>query len=260
MTVRSPASEWIHLVQAFPSRAKHRWRFRNWAGIRDGLIEVLTTRLKEARAMNLGDHIVVYNAALFGVFVQQDLYSYARGLLFAGSGWDQTFFARGMAVAIYEAADDIPQILGKQYRESLHALLRSSNLMVELSAITRKFSQFRKEHGKFLEEVRQVIGAHRDHDALRQSEMLERLDVPKLNDLSAEFQETLLALLWFTGRLMPLLADPETLARGFALSNPSKVGQMTAEEIRWANKVMTPEISKAVSDALVSGSIRFFRD
>jgi hypothetical protein len=228
--------------------------------MRDALTEVLTTRLKEAHAMNLGDHTVVYNAALFGVFVQQDLYSYARGLLFARSGWDQTFFARGMAVAIYEAADDLPQILGKQYRESLHTLLRRSDLMVELSGITRKFSQFRKEHGEFLEEVRQVIGAHRDHDALRQSEMLEHLDVLKLNDLSAEFQKTLSALLGFTGRLMPLLADPETLVRGFDLSNPSKAGRVTAEDIRWANKVMTPEMSKAVKDELLSGSIRFFRD
>lgn len=210
--------------------------------------------------MNLRDHTVVYNAALFSVFVQQDLISHARGLLFAGSGWDQTFFARGMAVAMYEAVDDSPQVLGKQYRESLHALLRSTDLIVELSAITRKFSQFRKKHGEFLEEVRQVIGAHRDHDALRQSEMLEGLDVLKLNELSAELQDTLLTLLRFTSRLMPLLADPETLVRGFDLSNPSKAGQVTAEDIHRANKVMTPEMSKAASDALLSGSIRFFRD
>src|SRR5437868_927418 len=105
-----------------PGRIKHQWKNRNRLTVTTGLIATLKKNCEDAQNHGFKSYAVAYNAALFMVLVEQDLSAYSAALYYANSKWHQQFAARGMAVLLYEMVEDIPEVLGKDYRQSLRDL------------------------------------------------------------------------------------------------------------------------------------------
>ncbi|MBM4066358.1 MAG: hypothetical protein FJ266_12095 [Planctomycetes bacterium] len=105
-----------------PGRIKHCWENRNRLRITADIVSSLKKQCEEAVTHGLKNHAVIYNAGLFVVLLEQDLSAYSTALYYANSKYHQQFAARGMAVVLYEGAEDIPTVFGKNYREALRDL------------------------------------------------------------------------------------------------------------------------------------------
>lgn len=198
------------LVRLFlvPGRFRHRWRNRNRIAITAGLIATLKRQCEDAHKHGLKNHATAYNAALFMVLVEQDLSAYSNALYFANTKWNQEFAARGMAVLLYETSKDIPEILGKEYRQALCDLGLGDSWLQALNKSVSGFNTFKAEHAVFLNTVRTYVGAHKEKDALAQLAVLEALDHMEIYRLGAKFSVSLNSLVEFQMALLACLKNP----------------------------------------------------
>jgi hypothetical protein len=215
-----------------PGRIRHRWKNRNRLAVTAGLIATLKKQCEDAQKHGLTNHAVAYNAALFMVLVDQDLSAYSAALYYANSKWHQQFAARGMAVLLYEVAEDIPEVLGKEYRQALRDLGLGDSWLQALNRSTAGFNAFKKDHASFLKTVRNYVGAHKEKNALVQLAVLETLDHMELYRLGAKFSNPLRLLVDFQIALLGYLKNPVVLLKEVAKAmdqhNPSVQGTPTS--------------------------------
>lgn len=197
----------------FPGRIRHRWQNRNRLAVTAELIATLEKQCEDARKHGFKNHAVAYNAALFIILVEQDLSAYSAALYYSNTKWHQQFAARGMAVLLYEAAEDIPVLLGKAYRQALRDLGLGNSWLEELNKSTAGFNGFKTEHAGFLKTVRNYVGAHKEKDALAQLEVLETLDHMEVYRLAAKFSDSLRLLADFQMVLLNYLKNPAVLLK-----------------------------------------------
>ena len=208
--------EWLLQTLMFPKRIRFRWRNRNRRKITESLLQTLKQRCDEATRGNVPTYIGIYNVGLFIVLLEQDISAYSESIFFARSGWHRQFFARGLAVLLYEGAEDLPQLLGKKYREWLVDLELDSQWITALNDIGTKLSWFRKSHGDFLSNVRNLVGAHKDHNTSAQLDVLANLEAMDVYRLGAEFSEPLRNLVDFYIRLLTYMHNPAVMLRQVA--------------------------------------------
>ena len=215
-----------------PGRIRHRWKNRNRLAVTAGLITTLKKQCEDAQKHGFKNHALAYNAALFMVLVEQDLSAYSAALYYANSKWHQQFAARGMAVLLYEAAEDITAVLGKDYRQALRDLGLGDSWQQALNRSTAGFSAFKNEHASFLKTVRNYAGAHKDKNALAQLAVLETLDHMEVYRLGAKFSDPLRSLVDFQMALLNYLKNPFVLLKEAAnavdQTNPSVQGTPTS--------------------------------
>lgn len=191
-----------------PGRIKHRWKNRNRLAVTAGLIATLKKQCEDAQKHGFKNHAVAYNAALFMVLVEQDLSAYSAALYYANTKWHQQFAARGMAVLLYEVAEDIPTVLGKNYRRALRDLGLGDSWLHTLNKSAAGFNAFKIEHVSFLKTVRNYTGAHKEQNALAQLAVLETLDHMEVYRLGAKFSDPLRSLVDFQTVLLNYLQNP----------------------------------------------------
>jgi len=105
----------------------------------------------------------------------------------------------------------LPQLLGKQYREWLDVLELDEQWIKALNEIGSKLSRFRKNHTQFLSKIRNYVGAHRDHDASAQLDILSDLKAIEVYRLGAEFSEPLRDLVAFYTHLLTYMNNPAVM-------------------------------------------------
>ena len=84
-------------------------------------------------------------------------------------------FAKSRAVLLYEAAEDLPQLLGPEFRDAIKALGASPEQLSRANAVSSELSRFWHSNREFLGTIRNALAAHGDHDTLRYAEALEVL-------------------------------------------------------------------------------------
>ncbi|TKS62903.1 MAG: hypothetical protein EWM73_02005 [Nitrospira sp.] len=204
---------WLLRLFLIPGRVRHRWENRKRIKITRGLIETLRSHCQDAEKYGFKNHAVVYNAALFVVLLEQDLSAYSAALYYANTKWHQQFAARGMAVLLYEAAEDVPAVIGRDYRDALRSLGLGDSWIQALNVSATDFNKFRQEHAAFLKRIRNYVGAHREKNALAQLEVHESLDHMEVFRLGAQFSEPLRSLVNFKMALTQYLKHPGVLLR-----------------------------------------------
>jgi hypothetical protein len=191
-----------------PGRFRHRWKNRKRAAVTAGLITTLKKQCEDAHKHGFKSYALTYNAVLFMTLVEQDLSAYSSALYFANTKWHQQFAARGMAVLLYETAKDIPEILGKEYRQALRDLGLGDSWLQALNKSVTGFNTFKIEHASFLNTVRTYVGAHKEKNALAQLAVLEALDHMEIYRLGAKFSVSLNSLVEFQMALLTYLKNP----------------------------------------------------
>jgi len=194
-----------------PGRIKHCWENRNRLRITADIVSSLKKQCEEAVTHGLKNHAVIYNAGLFVVLLEQDLSAYSTALYYANSKYHQQFAARGMAVLLYEGAEDIPTVFGKNYREALRDLQLADSWLQALNASIAGFNKFKQEHTTFLKDIRNYVGAHREQNSLAQLKVLENLDHMAVYRLGATFSEPLRSLVNFQIALLRYVKHPTVL-------------------------------------------------
>ena len=196
-----------------PGRLKHRWKNRKRLAVTAELIKTLKKQCEDAHQYEFKSHAIAYNAALFMVLVEQDLSAYSTALYYANTKWHQHFAARGMAVLLYETAEDIPEVLGKEYRQALRDLGLGDSWLQSLNKSTTGFNAFKTEHASFLKTVRNYVGAHKDKNALAQLAVLETLDHMEIYRLGAKFTVSLSNLVEFQMALLSYMKNPMVILK-----------------------------------------------
>lgn len=210
------------LIQFFliPKRVSFLWRNRNRRKVTEALILSLKQRCDMANRANVLVYIEIYNVGLFIALLERDISTFNKSIFFAKSEWERQFFARGLAVLLYEGAEDIPVLLGKNYRESLKSLELNSEWFDELNKISAKLNQFRKANTFFLSELRNYVFAHRDHNASKQLDILSNLKSIEVYRLAAEFSSPISDLVRFYTKLLTHVHNPVVILNQVAKATP----------------------------------------
>lgn len=203
-------------ILMIPGRLRFRWRNRRRLSESKALQDTLKQRCDEASRANVQTYLGVYNVGLFVALLEQDISAYSEAIYFGRSEWHRQFFARGLAVLLHEAAEDLPELLGKEYRVWLCDLDLDASWLDRLGAIRAKINVFRKSHTSVLTEIRNYVGAHRDHDASAQIELLGRLKAIDVYRLGAEFSQPLRDLISFYTELLAHMHDSRVMIRQIA--------------------------------------------
>lgn len=207
-----------------PGRIRFLWRNRNRRKVTAGLIQTLKQRCDEATRAGVPAYFDVYNAGLFVALLEQDISAFNESIYLAPSEWHRQFHARGLAVLLYEGSEDVPQILGKKYRDSLKVLELGPDWFAALNSVSGKLSRFRQNHSEFLKNVRSLVGAHKDHNASAQLDLLVNLKSIEIYQLGAEFSEPLRELIAFNMRLLGYMHNPAVMLRQVAKAVSARDG------------------------------------
>jgi hypothetical protein len=185
-----------------PGRFRYRWRNRKRLRVTEGLKKTLEARCEEATRAGSSSYKGLYNVGLFVALLEQDVSAFSESIYFARSNWHRQFHSRALAVLLHEGAEDLPELLGKDYRSWLKEVEVDESLVSALNSIHSKLTAFRRQHGQFLGEVRNHVGAHREHDALAQLELMSRFTAIDVYQRAAEFTVPLRELVDFYQTLL----------------------------------------------------------
>lgn len=158
--------------------------------------DVLRETLRVATERGFKSHVTIWNACLFVNTVDYDLSILVHDLAFERDEWRRRFIARSLALVIFEIAEDLPAVFGKDFRAALDALAVPVDLRRPLDVQLKAVSILWDQHRSGLKEIRTVGAAHRDHDALRLLDLLELLGLGLeigrvINDLGPAAQQIL---------------------------------------------------------------------
>jgi len=119
--------------------------------------------------------------------IQYDISILAHDVLLSPNSWKRKLYCRLLAMTLIESVEDVSQMLGWQFRQTVNAIYNDSALDTRITELTRAMGHFQSKNGKALREIRQTVSAHRDHDANTQLRVIEALDCQKLLYLTADF-------------------------------------------------------------------------
>jgi hypothetical protein len=132
----------------------------------------------------------------------------------------RAFLAKQEAMLLYEAAEDLPQLLGREFRGAVKALGASAEQIARLNSVSSDLNQFWQRHREFLGSIRNALAAHRDHDALRYAESLDAIKaLDHVMARAAELSQLLERLVVLITELATLTVGPEAIIRDMVTSN-----------------------------------------
>jgi hypothetical protein len=176
--------EWTVLL---PYRIRLRWNKRGRKRHRDAAIRSVRSLVEKSGT--LFNHTRrIHNVSLYALLLDQDLSMLTDDMVLAVGQQRRVFVARNLAVLLYESSEDLPALLGRDYRESLRTLAIPDEWFDELNKASKQLSRFKDEHREFLKRIRNLIGAHRDKDAIAQIEAMETLEPLDVMRLAAKLQ------------------------------------------------------------------------
>ncbi len=199
------------------NRATHLIRERKRIAILEDTIRAIRSNHDAAKKYELPHFQRIYNVGLYVLLFEYDFAILKNDALFSIRRWKKNFVARQMAVLLFEAANDLPELLGKDFRKSLETLPLSELDWENLNRSTKQINKFRNEHREFLNELRNFVGAHRDNDAIKQLEIIEKADIFKLMDMAGHFYLGFGELLPVVARIISLLGDQRTILKHMAM-------------------------------------------
>ena len=65
---------------------------------------------------------------------------------------------------LYEAAEDVPQLLGKEFRDAIATIPVPPERLRIINAVSGDLNKFWQTHQEFLRQIRNALVAHREQD------------------------------------------------------------------------------------------------
>jgi len=155
----------------------------------------------------------IYNVNLYLLVLEYDVAILRNDALFSFRLWKKKFVARQLATLLYEASQDIPKLLGKNFRDSLASIDIDERELELFSKITKSLNKYKNDNRELLQKLRNFVGAHRDKDAAKQLEIIEEVELLNIMELTASFYENIRELSPFMIRVIVRLGDREILIR-----------------------------------------------
>lgn len=173
------------------NRSEYEKRFIERYSVLESNINLIKKIKKLAEDKGTNDHVILWNVFGFINILSYDLVSVGYSLLFEKKEWQKVYFARQVVLLIYEALNDIPDILGKDFKNIFEDISEAENYLIELKSLKKKFGRFKTIHFEKLKEIRMNIIAHRDHDIDNQLRYIENIDPYEIINIMFEFERIL---------------------------------------------------------------------
>lgn len=169
----SNSIEWIIFI---PMRIRTRIRSHHKYKVRQNALVTIRKTLEKAINLNVDNHRIIFNVALYLMLLDQDLADFTDDIINATGNRKRVFIAKHEAILLYEASEDITQLLGKEFRQALGELCIPEAQLQKLNASSAKLNQFWKKNREYLKSIRNNLSAHRTDNALEYIKALEKLE------------------------------------------------------------------------------------
>jgi hypothetical protein len=222
MNDRSPSEQLkngIERIVLLPVRVRHRHRARAKHKARIDALGTVRHTLQGAARLKAHSATTVFNVGMYLLLLDQDIAYFTDDLVCAIGDRRRAFVAKHEAILLYEAAEDLPQLLGREFRDAVMSLGASTEQLNRLNSVSSNLNQFWQGHREFLGTIRNVLAAHRDHDTLRYAEALEVLKPLEVMSRAAELSQLVEQLVRVITELASLTAGPVAIIRDMLSSS-----------------------------------------
>lgn len=213
------AIETIVLVR---NRMRARSDARKRRKIRNQALASVRQTLQRATDIGAKNILTVFNVALYLLQIDQDLAYFTSDMVEAIGDRRRAFVAKHEAVLLYEAAEDIPQLLGKKFRDAIGALSVPPERLQAINAVSAELNKFWRTHREFLGRIRNVLAAHREQDALAYANALDSIDPLEVMRRAAELSQLLEILIQQLIVMGQLLSGPAVILTDIIGSNVTR--------------------------------------
>jgi len=165
----------LERVVLLPVRMRHRRSAKAKQRVRLDALATVRRTLGQADQLNAIGLRTVFNVGLYLLLLDDDLAQFTDDLVCAIGDRRRAFVAKHEAILLYEAGEDLPQLLGHDFRQAVTDLGASPEQFQRLNAASSDLNEFWREERQFLGEIRNALSAHREHDALAYVTALEQL-------------------------------------------------------------------------------------
>ncbi len=131
--------------------------------------------INHARFNNFGNTKVIWNIAGFINIISFDLKIVSRDLTISETQWEKRYYIRQASLLIYEAINDIFDLLGKDFKQILIKELDTKDIDDKLIDVRKELNTYKTQYFETLKEIRNNSIAHRDNDIFKQIEIIENL-------------------------------------------------------------------------------------
>jgi hypothetical protein len=169
-----------------------------------GALESISATRQKAEKIQLEHVVRLYNASQFCLICELDLSILIFDLSMADTQWRKKLYARLLAMTLVECVEDITQLFGKEFGQSLDKAIAKNDYKQKLNPIVKALTEFKKKHERDFRDIRNIAAAHRDQDAARQLSTINKIDPKNIANLSLEFVELLLP---FTTMMTEMMND-----------------------------------------------------
>ena len=145
---------------------------------------------------------MIWNTAGYLNITGYDLKIIGRELFFSTNEWQKRYFSRQACLLIYELTNDIPSLLGRNFRSELNKLSDASTLAMELNSITKSISDYKKDNNERLKNIRNFSVAHRDKDIFEQLSVIESIQWNEVIEYVTKFDDIMNDLGQFLQRVV----------------------------------------------------------
>jgi hypothetical protein len=207
--------EWVMLLRnrirsRADARKRNKVRIAALASVRQTL-----ERAVKAKAQNIE---TIFNVALYLLLIDQDLAYFSNDMVCAIGDRRRAFVAKHEALLLYEAAKDVPELLGKKFRAAILGLFVPPQQVQKISAVSSELNRFWQTHREFLGKIRNALTAHREHDALAYAEGSESLEPMEVMARAAELSRLLELLVQELIEVARLTSSPTVILRDIVSS------------------------------------------
>ena len=158
--------------------------------LNSAILTCLDTKAKLAKH-SVPEIVCLFDASLFCLLFDADLTVLCRDMSCRSNWWESRLYARLLAMTMLECVEDVPQVLGKSFRNALNKLAPQSQHLTALCTVSKTLSDFRKNHEGRLRPIRQIMAAHRDHDPNLIVSSVTNLDLGALIKLAGDLNDAL---------------------------------------------------------------------
>lgn len=176
------------VIWFLPARRFRKNTARALAHIKD-ILPTIETQWHQANQLGLTKYSTLYNSMSFLLLLHYDLAVLAYDHATEVDERKQNLYARQLCLLLHEALEDIPSVFGGRFRKAAASLPNGDNYLSAISGVLKILSDIRKENHVQIAEIRNFVAAHRDHDALKQLEVMRKIDNLWLMIIAGKFIE-----------------------------------------------------------------------
>ncbi len=175
-------------------------------------MEAVKKYYQDSKKSNLEHFEKIDNVILFLLIMERDMSVLILNYLkIFTNNWEQKYIARQIALLVYEMSQDIPQLLNGNFRISLRTIPLWDGAEEELNKITKSLHKFNEVNRIMLEDIRHFVIAHRDQDAFKQIEIIEKLDPDEIYKIVEKLYEIIRPLVDFLLRVLDIMGNPHVI-------------------------------------------------